>query len=85
MARARGAVDEELGVFRTLSVVALAPAQDAGRQACDFAQEQRAEPAPETAYRITTPHGSLPTAMSANFVRRAGSITETLSERPLAT
>jgi hypothetical protein len=36
-------------------------------------------------YRMTTPHGSLPTAMSAIFWFVPVSITETLPERPQAT
>ena len=35
--------------------------------------------------RITTPHGSLPTAMSEIFLLLSVSITDTLAERPHAT
>ena len=37
------------------------------------------------AYRMTTPHGSVPTGMSASFELVAVSITETVFERPFAT
>lgn len=40
---------------------------------------------PGAHYRIATPHGSLPTAMSAIRVAVAVSMTETVPERPQAT
>jgi len=39
----------------------------------------------DAGYRIATPQGSLPTAMSLSLTARSVSITETVPERPQAT